>query len=187
MYIEAVSVSRYRPWSDFDGVKVISGSTSSDTRGFFSRFDLQNDLHSSDIWSIGSSLNDKSGTFRGIHIQKKPYEQLKVVWVSNGKLVDVIVDLRRDSSTFLDWSSIELEPNGRAILIPRGFGHGYLTLEDSTILNYLFDAPYMPEYSRKINVRDPELNIEIAHDIRYMSSSDEIAPSVLEFLGEALG
>ena len=180
-----MSASRYRPLSDFDGVKLISSANSTDTRGSFSRVDLNElGLKNIDIWSISSSVNLRSGTFRGIHLQIAPHEQLKVVWVSNGKLLDVIVDLRRSASTFMQWSSIELEAGGQAIMVPKGFGHGYLTLEDLTIVNYVFDSPYVPASSRKINVRDSELNIEIIQKIRYMSSADESAPSLLEFLRE---
>jgi dTDP-4-dehydrorhamnose 3,5-epimerase len=179
-----MSNSRFKPWADFEGVKLFAGTINSDQRGTFGRFDLKEiDIINFDIWSMGFSVNDNSGTFRGIHFQKKPYEQSKVVWVSNGKLLDLIVDLRRTSSTFMHWTTIELKAGGNAILVPKGFGHGFLSLEDFTIVNYLFDTPFKSDFTCRINVRDPELNIHLIDSIQHISDLDSGAPTASEFFG----
>jgi dTDP-4-dehydrorhamnose 3,5-epimerase len=176
--------SRFKPWADFEGLKVFAGAVNSDQRGTFGRIDLNDiNLAGLDFWSMGYSVNDKIGTFRGIHFQKKPYEQSKIVWVSNGKLLDLIVDLRRTSSTFMYWTTIELKAGGNAILVPKGFGHGFLSLEDLTIVNYLFDSPYKPDFASRINVRDPDLNITLVDTIQHISDLDLSAPMASEFFG----
>lgn len=164
---------------------MIPSISSPDLRGSFSRIDIQDlEVRKVDLWSIGYSVNAKVGTFRGIHLQKTPHEQAKIVWVSKGKLIDIVVDLRKNASTYLRWSTVNLEAGGKAIVVPKGFGHGYLTLEDITIVNYLFDSPYLPESSRTINVRDATLNINFDQDIRHISISDANAPTLIEFLRE---
>jgi dTDP-4-dehydrorhamnose 3,5-epimerase-like enzyme len=108
-----VSASRYRPLSDFDEVKLITSANRTDKKGFFSRANLHElGLRDTDFWSISSSVNLRSGTFRGVQLHIVPHEPLKVVGVSNGKLLDVIVILRRRASTFMQWSSIALEAGG---------------------------------------------------------------------------
>ncbi len=169
--------TRFIHWTEFVGVRSIPKSISRDIRGSFTRFDLDKEaLTESQIWSIGSSLNQRSGTFRGIHFQEEPYAQSKVIWVSLGKLIDVMVDLRSNSSTYLSWGFVELTSESPALFLPRGFGHAYLTLTKSTLVNYAFDKPFVPSSARRINISDPDLQIKLPHPIRCISRLDKKAP-----------
>jgi len=176
-YINRVTGTRFIHWTKFDGVRNIPKSINTDIRGSFARFDVdKGTLNEGSMWSIGTSLNQKSETFRGIHFQEEPYAQSKVVWVSLGKLIDVMVDLRSDSSTFLNWSLVELSSESPALFLPRGFGHAYLTLTKLTLVNYAFDKPFVPSSARRINILDPYLQIKLPRRISRISQSDKKAP-----------
>jgi dTDP-4-dehydrorhamnose 3,5-epimerase len=107
------------------------------------------------------SLSLEKGTLRGLHFQKPPYEQAKLVRVTQGKVYDVIVDLHQASETFGKWQGFELSAKNFAILfIPRGFAHAFLTLEKNTEFQYKCDNYYAPEAESGIIWNDPELNID---------------------------
>ncbi|MDL2292412.1 dTDP-4-dehydrorhamnose 3,5-epimerase [Acholeplasma sp. OttesenSCG-928-E16] len=121
------------------------------------------------------SLN--KGTIRGIHFQNEPYSQAKLVRCTKGRVLDVAVDLRTGSKTYLKWFSIELtEKNGKQLLIPRGFGHAYLTLEDDTEFLYKVDNFYHKESDRSIRYDDPNIKISWNYDNPILSDKDKNAP-----------
>lgn len=106
-------------------------------------------------------LSLKRGTIRGIHFQNAPYAQSKLLRCTKGKILDVVVDLRKNSPTYKKWISIELDADSKKqIYIPRGFGHACMSLVDDTEVQYKVDNLYYPEYDRAITWNDPELNIE---------------------------
>lgn len=113
------------------------------------------------------SLSFKKGVLRGLHFQLPPNDQAKLVRVTSGKVLDVIVDLRRNSSTFGEWEGFELsapasskdKENFEMLFVPRGFAHGFLTLEDNTEFLYKVDNFYAPESDSGIVWNDPDLNI----------------------------
>ena len=106
------------------------------------------------------SHNESAGTLRGMHYQDSPYEQSKLVSCSQGAVLDVLVDLRRGSSTHLAWEAIELrEDDGLSLFIPRGCAHGFLTLEPASTVAYLLDGEYRPESSRVLRWDDPAVGI----------------------------
>lgn len=107
------------------------------------------------------SFSAKKGTLRGIHFQNNPKAQSKLVRCTVGRIMDFIIDLRKESDSYKKWVCIEIsQQNRKQILIPPGFGHAFLTLEDNCELLYKTDEFYYPEYDRSILWNDPELNIE---------------------------
>ena len=132
-----------------------------DARGYFESVtekELQ-ELGFNKIFQVSNSLSSK-GIIRGLHYQKNPYCQAKVVRCHKGAVLDVVVDLRHDSETYGKWESFELtEENGRMLFVPRGFAHGFLALRDNTLFEYYVDNEYMPKYEDGILWNDKEINI----------------------------
>jgi len=107
-----------------------------------------------------NEVKSSYGVVRGLHYQQAPYGQAKLVRVSKGKVLDVAVDIRKGSKTFGKHVSIVLSAeNKKQFLIPAGFAHGYLALEDDTIFNYKVDNYYNPKYERGIAFDDSDINI----------------------------
>ena len=101
------------------------------------------------------------GVLRGLHFQKPPFEQTKLVRVIQGEVLDVAVDLRKDSETFGKWESIILSgENKKQFLVPKGFAHGFIVLSDKAIFSYKVDNIYAPDYDSGIIYNDQDLNID---------------------------
>jgi len=106
------------------------------------------------------SYNTKAGTLRGMHYQKSPHGQAKLVSCISGKVLDVIADLRPESPSYLRWAATELSAaSGHAVYIPVGYAHGFITLADHTTLAYLIEGEYQPDAGGTIRWNDPALNI----------------------------
>jgi dTDP-4-dehydrorhamnose 3,5-epimerase len=136
-----------------------------DERGFFARFFCVNEFDNNNadrnIVQINNSLSKDKGTLRGIHYQLAPKAESKIVRCIKGSLFDVIVDLRVDSPTFLKWFGAELSAENRTMmLVPKGFGHAFLTLEENTEALYLVTEFYSPENERGLRWNDPKIGIE---------------------------
>ncbi len=113
--------------------------------------------------NFGQDNESKSskGVLRGLHYQLAPHSQTKIVRVISGRVLDVAVDIRRNSPTFGQHVAVELTAdNKRQLLVPRGFAHGFVVLEDDTIFAYKVDNYYSPECDRGIAFNDPVLNID---------------------------
>ncbi|MBU4487134.1 MAG: dTDP-4-dehydrorhamnose 3,5-epimerase [Candidatus Delongbacteria bacterium] len=147
----------------FYGLRVIEASIFNDDRGYF--FESFNKKKLSDIGFKFEFVQDnvsksKKGVLRGLHYQINPMSQTKLISVLSGKILDVAVDLRRNSPTFGKCFSLELSSDdGRMILIPRGFAHGFVVLTADTVILYKCDQYYSPEHERGIIFNDPDLNI----------------------------
>ena len=146
-------------------VVLIEPTVYNDDRGFFSETFKQNELDK----FLGRSLNfcqenetkSSFGVLRGLHYQLNPHAQTKLVRVTQGAVLDVVVDLRKDSPNFGKHLSIELsEENKRQLLIPGGFAHGFVVLKNNTKFLYRVDNYYKPESERGIAFDDPELGID---------------------------
>ncbi|MHC1721880.1 MAG: dTDP-4-dehydrorhamnose 3,5-epimerase [Aminipila sp.] len=124
------------------------------------------------------SFSAQKGTLRGIHFQNDPMAQAKLVRVNKGSVLDVAVDLRRGSATYLQWVGVELSADNRRMLfIPRGFGHGFKTLTDDVEFCYKCDNLYSKEHDRGIRFNDPAIGVgwgEVASDL--LSQKDLGAP-----------
>ena len=133
-----------------------------DKRGYFESIkeeDLQ-ELGFNRIFQVSNSLSNK-GILRGLHFQKNPYCQAKVVRCHRGAVIDVVVDLRSDSKTYLKWESFLLTPeNGRCLFVPRGFAHGFISLKNNTLFEYYVDNLYMPKYEDGILWNDEKIGID---------------------------
>lgn len=164
-----------------DGVYIVEPKVFGDHRGFFMEsyskhvfedaglhYDFVQDNHSS---------STVKGTLRGIHYQRGDKAQAKLVRCVRGTVLDVAVDLRPNSPTYKQWVGVDLsEENKRMFLIPRGFGHAFLTLTDEVEFLYKADNYYAPEADGSIRWNDPELNIDWGIEHPILSAKDENAP-----------
>ena len=108
-----------------------------------------------------TSYNERRGTLRGMHFQAAPHEESKLVRCTRGAVFDAIVDLRRDSPSYCSWHGVELSAeNRRALFVPKGFAHGFQTLEDGCELLYMMDVRYAAEAARGVRFDDPAFGIE---------------------------
>src|SRR5215813_11735551 len=146
------------------GVVKIALEPQTDARGSFARTYceatfLSHGLEPVDI-QCNISVNSKRGTLRGLHFQAPPAEEAKLVRCVRGRLLDVAVDLRRDSPTFRQWVGVELDgERGNGLYIPRGCAHGFLTLVDDTVVDYHMGAAYVAELARGVRWNDPAFAI----------------------------
>ena len=143
---------------------IIEPNRFGDDRGYFSPYFIQKDYDENNIKfeRVVQASRSKSskGVVRGLHFQKDPKCQAKIVEVINGKAIDVVVDIRVGSPTYGKYTSVLLTPdNNRQLFVPRGFAHGFISLEDNTIFQYLIDNDYAPSLEAGILWNDPELNI----------------------------
>jgi dTDP-4-dehydrorhamnose 3,5-epimerase len=111
-----------------------------------------------DFVQENQSSSKRAGTLRGLHFQRPPAEQAKLISVARGRILDVAVDVRRGSPTFGKYASIELSADsGRLLYIPAGFAHGFITLEDDVIVNYKVSNYYTPAADGGIRWDDPDI------------------------------
>ena len=136
-----------------------------DERGFFARaWDVDEFAShglSTRLVQANVSFNRAAATLRGLHFQRPPHEEAKLIRCTRGAIFDAIVDLRPDSPTFKDWLGVELtEENGRALYVPEGCAHGYQTLVPRTETFYLVSEFYSPESEGGVRWDDPAFGIE---------------------------
>lgn len=153
-----------------------------DDRGFFARSFCIEEFDAAglrrDVVQINNSFSRDKGTLRGMHYQLAPRAEDKIVRCVRGSLLDVIVDLRSESPTFLRHFKIELSADNRtALYVPKGFAHGFVTLEDNTEVFYLVTEFYAPESERGIRYNDPGLGIEWPTEPVVISEKDENWPA----------
>jgi len=160
----------------------------SDERGEFSRIYCQEGLsHAIDshIKQINLSTSYKKGTVRGLHWQVPPDSEVKVVQCISGSVFDVIVDLRKDSKTFLSWIAVELSKDKHnAVLIPKGCAHGFQALTNNVQMIYYHTANFSPNSERSAHYGSELLDIKWPLQVSVVSDKDESAsPICSEFLG----
>ena len=165
----------------FAGVYLIESCRFSDERGFFSRWfckeTLQHVLAGSEIRQINHSVNLVKGVTRGLHFQYPPAAEYKLVRCIQGKVFDVVVDLRHGSLTLGQHLSFELNTqNNSMLLIPPGCAHGFQALEDNSQLLYLHTTDYQPNYDGGCRVDDPSLKINWPLPIILLSERDASFP-----------
>jgi len=163
--------------TNIKGVYLIEPNSFCDERGSFSRVYCENELQEISNFSIkqiNHSITKEKGTVRGMHFQYEPSSEIKMVKCIKGSVFDVVVDIRKGSSTFLKTFSIELtETNKKTIYIPKGFAHGFQTLEDNTELLYMHSSIYNPSHECGLNIKDPLLDIRFPLEISNLSSRDK--------------
>jgi dTDP-4-dehydrorhamnose 3,5-epimerase len=165
------------------GAYLIEQERHEDERGYFARTWCADELGGRGLENrlaqCSVSFNHRRGTLRGLHYQAPPFAEVKLVRCSRGALFDVAVDLRPDSPTFRKWFGAELtSDNGRALYVPRGFAHGFLTLADATEISYQISVPYHPECGRSVRYDDPFVGVSWPGRVEVLSAADRRCPDV---------
>lgn len=165
------------------GLMLVQRKAMEDHRGFLSRLYCAEEFgeagFSKSIAQINHTLTRKKGAVRGLHFQYPPHAEVKLVSCLKGKILDVAVDLRRDSSTFLNWhGEILSAENRRSLLIPEGYAHGFQALTEDCEIIYLHSAGYHPETEGALNVADSTLDITWPFPIEDLSERDRTHPFV---------
>jgi len=163
------------------GVYLVGLEKMEDERGYFSRSWCRREFAEHgldpDLVQCNVSFNKKKGTLRGIHYQAAPHGESKLMRCTRGSLVDVAVDLRPGSATFLRWVAVELTPeNGTMLFIPKGCGHGFQTLADDTEIFYQMSQYYVPGAASGVRWNDPLFGIQWPEAVRTISSRDREYP-----------
>ena len=153
----------FRP-TQLKKVYIIEQEPHNDERGYFARIFCKEELAKAgimfDVVQVSHSLTKEKGTIRGMHFQKEPKSEDKIVQCLRGKIYDVVVDLRRDSSTYGQWIAEELsEDNKKILFIPKGCAHGFQTLTDSCLVQYFMDEFYSSEHASGVRWDDPFFGI----------------------------
>ncbi len=173
-------------------LKTVERQRVGDTRGFLSRLFCAEELRAAGwnqpIVQINHTYTARCGTLRGMHFQFPPHAEMKLVNCIRGEAWDVAVDMRAGSKSFLHWHAERLSAdNGRALLIPKGFAHGFQSLSDDVELLYCHSAAYNAEAEAGLNPTDPKLAITWPLQITELSSRDAQRPMLNEqFAGVAL-
>jgi dTDP-4-dehydrorhamnose 3,5-epimerase len=159
-----------------EGIKIIKPKIYNDNRGLFyelwnkkkyANFGIKNNFVQDNF-----SFSKNKGTFRGFHYQKPPFSQAKLVWCSNGSIIDYVVDIRKNSNTFGELFSYKItSKNKTQIFIPIGFLHGFLTLEDNTEVNYKVSKLYNPEFEETILYNDRKIGLKVPKSITKITIS----------------
>ncbi|NBW12778.1 MAG: dTDP-4-dehydrorhamnose 3,5-epimerase [Caulobacteraceae bacterium] len=152
-----------------------------DSRGYFFESYKKNIIENYNFIQDNQSYSILAETLRGLHYQKEPFAQTKLVRVLDGSIYDVIVDLRKESETFGQWQGFNLTANGREqLLVPKGFAHGFITKEEKTRVLYKVDNYYSKEHDKGILWSDLDLNIDWGTISPILSDKDSQHPTFKE-------
>ena len=146
---------------EFSGIERLMRKNFSSELGSFSVTFEPDLLSNKDFYQDSVSIIEKTGTIKGMHFQRDQYAQTKLVTVLQGSIMDYFVDLRKESPTYLDHGSIELsEQNSSMIFIPKGFAHGYISLENKSIISYKLGSRYQPKHEVTLLWSDHDIGIK---------------------------
>ncbi len=169
--------------TDIEGLVVIEPRVFGDSRGYFFESFSQREFEK-EVGQVRFVQDNESkssyGVVRGLHFQKPPHTQSKLVRVVKGRVLDVAVDLRRDSKTYGQYFSVELtEDNHFQLFIPKGFGHGFAVLSEEAVFQYKCDEFYAPESEGAIAWDDPDIGVDwkIPEDKVILSEKDKKHPA----------
>lgn len=151
--------------TSIEGVFIVRAEPSADDRGYFARTYCADEFSekglTGDFTQSNVSFNIRKSTLRGMHYQIAPYEECKLVRVTQGRIFDVALDLRRQSPTYLKWFGIELCASDlHSLYIPAGCAHGFQSLEDNSSVLYLMNSSYQASHARGVRWNDPSFNIQ---------------------------
>ncbi|MFK5893279.1 MAG: dTDP-4-dehydrorhamnose 3,5-epimerase [Pseudomonadota bacterium] len=170
------------------GAFVIEINKIGDERGFFGRSWCKKEIEeaglNANISQINTSLSKEKGTLRGLHFQIAPYQECKMIRCTRGAIFNMVVDVRPNSPTFLQWSGETLtEDNHKAFYSSEGFAQGFITLEDDTEITYFSSEFYAPGMDWGVRYNDPQIAIELPIDPVVVSEKDQSWPDFkIEFL-----
>jgi dTDP-4-dehydrorhamnose 3,5-epimerase len=167
--------------TELDGVMIIEPQVFGDHRGWFMETYSKQKLSEAGInvafIQDNQSFSAQKGTLRGLHFQKNPMAQTKLIRCTKGAILDVAVDLHKDSQNYKKWVAVELsEENKRQLFIPKGFGHGFVTLTENVEVQYKVDEYYSPDCDRSIRFDDPEIGVDWNFQNPILSNKDLNAP-----------
>ena len=173
---------RFQPTA-LAGAVVVELDVIADDRGGFARAFCEDDFAEAGLPThfpqTNLSYNTSAGTLRGLHFNAPPHGEGKFVRAVRGGIRDVIVDVRTDSPTRFEWIAVELTAeNGRALYIPPGFAHGFITLADQTDVHYHMTSTYVPEAGRTVRWDDSAFGIDWGRAPTVMSAKDRDCPSI---------
>ena len=174
--------------TNFDGLFVVKTEPFADNRGSFARLFCENELKpiigDRKILQINHSKTNVIGAVRGLHYQKPPFAEMKLIRCIKGRVFDVVVDLRKNSKTFLKYHAEELSPeNNNMLVVPEGFAHGFQVLEENSEMLYLHTALYNKDFEAGIRYDDPEIAIKWQKEVRDLSVRDANHPLINDFEG----
>ncbi len=167
--------------TELAGVFEIRSEPIADERGDFARSFCAEEFRDAginlEVVQTNISRNHRRGTLRGMHFQAEPTPDPKLVRCTRGRIFDVAVDVRPQSSTFCRWTGTELDPGQQnALFVPPGCAHGFLTLEDNCEIEYLMGAPFVADFARGVRWDDPAFAIDWPHVPVLMSDRDASYP-----------
>lgn len=161
-----------------EGAHLIQLEKFSDERGFFARYFCKDEFEKagleSDFVQVNNSLSKEKGTLRGLHYQRPPQAEVKLVRCIKGAIWDVIVDIRKGSKSYGKWTGAELSEENRDMMyVPKGFAHGFISLTDDSEILYMVSAKYNPELEGTLRWNDPVHGIEWPIQPRILSEKDQ--------------
>lgn len=164
-----------------EGAYLLAFPRISDERGYFQRVWCEATMRehglNDRISQINTSFCEEAGTLRGLHLQSPPAAEVKIVQCLKGSAFEVLVDLREDSPTYLNWFGIELnELDQRQLYVPEGCAHGYQALVDGTVVQYSASAPYSPELEYGVRWDDPVIGMEWPLEPLHVTEKDSTWP-----------
>lgn len=163
------------------GVKIVEPVAYGDNRGWFMETYNEGEFHKNNLYynfvQDNQSFSAQKGVLRGLHFQNNPFAQAKLVRCTQGAILDVAVDIRKGSDTYLQYVSVELSAeNKRQLLIPRGFAHGFVTLTDNVMVQYKVDNLYSKPHDRGIQYCDPSIGVKWDITNPILSVKDTTSP-----------
>ena len=164
-------------------VFLISIEPMTDERGSFARTFCVEEFKKHDLETrfvqANISKNIHAGTVRGMHFQNAPHAEVKLVSCISGSIYDVVVDVRKHSSTYLKWFGVKLSAdNGLMMYVPRGFAHGYQALKDGAAVHYLVSTVYAPTAEKGLRYNDPVIGIQWSLPVSHVSAKDSNWPLI---------
>ena len=167
------------------GVFILEPKVFGDARGWFMESWSKKKMEEAglfyDFVQDNQSFSAEKGTLRGLHYQKNPMAQAKLLRCTRGEILDVAVDIRKGSPQYAQWGSVRLSAeNKRQLMIPRGFAHGFITLTDDVEVQYKADNYYAPECDGNILWSDPAIGVDWEIAPTVLSAKDEAAPTLAE-------
>lgn len=164
-----------------EGAFIVKVKRLEDERGYFGRVFCEDEFKDQGldpkIVQANMSTNKLKGTLRGMHYQNEPYQETKFIRCVRGSLFDIIIDLRETSATYMQSFGVELsEDNAKALYVPRGFAHGFITLKDNTTALYMVSQRYHPDAESGIRWNDPLFKLDWPIEPICVSSKDQTWP-----------
>jgi dTDP-4-dehydrorhamnose 3,5-epimerase len=167
--------------TDLEGAWLVLVDPLRDNRGFFARTFCVDEFAKQGLETRypqhSISMSSRRGTVRGMHFQREPHCEVKLVRCVKGTIWDVIIDIRKNSPTYRRWQAFELsERNNHQIYIPKGFAHGFQALSDNAEVNYLISERYVPDLAGGIRYNDPIFDIQWPLPVGAISERDQLWP-----------